>query len=55
MYFHTLMNFFYSHQVPTHNYLLLLKYVDVFHQAKLTEQLRQVVCYLGGGASLTAC
>ena len=41
-------------QIPTYVYLLLFKHIDVFNEAKLTEQLRQVICHLGGGAPLTA-
>lgn len=36
------------------NHLLLLKYVDVLNEAKLAEQLRQVVCDLRGQAGLAA-
>lgn len=36
------------------NHLLLLKYVDVLNEAKLAEQLGQVVCHLRGQAVLTA-
>lgn len=41
-----------TERVGTH--LLLLKYVDVLNQAKLAEQLRQVVCNLRGQAVLAA-
>lgn len=38
----------------TDNHLLLFKYVDVLNEAKLAEQLWQVVCNLRGQAVLTA-
>lgn len=41
-----------TERVGTH--LLLLKYVDVLNQAKLAEQLRQVICNLRGQAVLAA-
>lgn len=43
-----------SLQVSTCVYLLLFKHVDVFDEAKLAEQLGQVIRHLGGGAPLTA-
>lgn len=35
-------------------HLLLLKYVEVLNQAKLAEQLRQVICNVRGQAVLAA-
>lgn len=35
-------------------YFLLLKHINVFDQAKLIEQLRQVICHTRGGTLLAA-
>lgn len=43
-----------SLQLSAGAYLLVFKHIDVFDQAKLAEQFRQVICHEGGRAALTA-